>query len=88
MSEVLTAASLLIMQFLLKKKKKGLRGQLAKGRKDVGRNFQSFHGPKGDALRGRGLGFRDLGIPLRGLCGLGPPKWNPEGLGFYRGSSL
>lgn len=42
-----------------------------RGRKGVGRNLRGFQGPEGDALRGRGSGLGNLGVPFRGLCGLG-----------------
>lgn len=68
-SEVPKATSLLIVHFLLrKKKKKGVRGQLARGRKGMGRNLYGFQGSKEGTLRSRGLGLRDLSVPFRSLC--------------------
>ena len=32
---------------------------------------RAFRGLKGDALRGRGSGLGNLGVPFRGLCGIG-----------------
>ena len=55
------------MHFLLRKNKR-CEGT---GRKGVGRKLQGFQGPKGDALRERGSGLGNLGVPFRGLCGTG-----------------